>query len=62
MGYIYNATDADGTGAPGHYGANPPISGLVLLRTVGDMGLNRLPTSVENVSAFSGISLSPTPA
>ncbi len=44
LGYVYNATPVDGNGAPGHYGANPPISGVTLLRTVGDGASGRVPT------------------
>jgi hypothetical protein len=43
MGYVYNATATDGSGGAGHYGANPPISGIVLLKTVGDLNGNRVP-------------------
>ncbi|MBS1494373.1 MAG: hypothetical protein JST55_12725 [Bacteroidetes bacterium] len=28
MGYVYNATNTDGTGAPGQYGTAPPASGM----------------------------------
>ncbi len=44
MGYIYNARDTDGNGAASHYGANPPVAGVVLLETVGDVGTSRVPT------------------
>lgn len=42
LGYAYNGKAVDGTGAPGHYGANPPVSGIALLRTVGDSGTRRV--------------------
>ncbi len=44
IGYVYNAKTVDGNGAPGHYGANPPIAGIVLLKAVGDYGRSRVPT------------------
>lgn len=28
LGYCYNGTDVDGSGGPGHYGANPPAIGV----------------------------------
>ncbi|MBS1494017.1 MAG: T9SS type A sorting domain-containing protein [Bacteroidetes bacterium] len=32
LGYCYNSTNQDGTGAPGQYGANPPAVGIKLLK------------------------------
>ncbi len=59
LGYTYNATLIDGNGAPGHYGANPPISGIALLRAIGDNGASRVP--IGGFTYFNNGSANPLP-